>query len=125
MQSCSQPATSGDNSSQTEHTNEHTASNNSSEHHHGSHHHGTTENSATSQAKLTAPAKIKPNEPATLVIDIQDSEGKAVDDFEIFQEKIMHLIVVSDDLQFYDHILPEYKEKGSFEVEATFPQPGN
>ncbi|NES21665.1 MAG: hypothetical protein F6K41_22735 [Symploca sp. SIO3E6] len=129
VQSCSQPPTSGDTSAQTEHTkghgDEHTASDNSSEHHHGSHNHGTTENSVTTQATLMAPAEIKPNEPAALMIDIQDSEGKAVADFEIFQEKIMHLIVVSDDLQFYDHIHPDYKENGRFQVEATFPQPGN
>ncbi|NER23335.1 MAG: hypothetical protein F6J96_22060 [Symploca sp. SIO1C2] len=133
VQSCSQPPKSEETSAQTGHTNEHTkghgddhaASDNSSEHDHGSHNHGTTENSATTQAKLTAPAEIKPNEPAALVIDIQDLDGKVVDDFEIFQEKIMHLIVVSDDLQFYDHIHPEYQENGSFEVEATFPQPGN
>ncbi len=133
IQSCSQPVTSGDTSAQTEQTNEHTKghgndhadSGNSSEHHHDSHSHGTAENSATTQAKLTAPAEIKPNETAAFVIDIQDSEGEAIADFEIFQEKIMHLIVVSDDLHFYDHIHPEYKENGRFEVKATFPQPGN
>ena len=131
--SCSQPPTSEDTSAQTGHTNEHikghgddhAASDNSSEHDHGSHNHGTTKNSATTKATLTTPTEIKPNEPAALVIDIQDLDGKAVDDFEIFQEKIMHLIVVSDDLQFYDHIHPEYQENGSFEVEATFPQAGN
>ncbi|NER94702.1 MAG: hypothetical protein F6J86_12820 [Symploca sp. SIO1B1] len=133
VKSCSQPPKSEDTSAQTGHTNEHTkghsddhtASDNSSGHHHGNHNHGTAENSATTKATLTAPDEIKPNEPAALVIDIQDLDGKAVDNFEIFQEKIMHLIVVSDDLQFYDHIHPEYQENGSFEVEATFPQPGN
>jgi len=132
-QSCSEPVKSGDTSVQTEHTNGHTtvhgddhkASDNSTDYHQGSHNHGTTENSVTTQAKLTAPAEIKPNETAALVIDIQDSDGKAIANFEIFQEKIMHLIVVSDDLQFYDHIHPDYKENGRFEVEATFPQPGN
>lgn len=134
IQSCSQPVTSEDTSAQTEdtnehtkgHGNEHTASDNSSENHHGSHNHGgTTEKSTTTQAKLTDPAEIKPNETANLVINVQDSDGKAVADFEIFQEKIMHLIVVSDDLQFYDHIHPDYKEDGRFEVEAIFPKPGN
>ena len=36
----------------------------------------------------------------------------------------MHLIVVSDDLQFFSHLHPNYKENGCFEVEATFPASG-
>jgi hypothetical protein len=91
---------------------------------HGSHSHG-TETSETTRAKLTVPAKISPNQPVSLTIDIQDKAGKAVTKFETFQEKLMHLIVVSDDLQFFDHIHPDYKENGRFEVTTKFPKPGN
>lgn len=59
-----------------------------------------------------------------LAIEIQDADGKAIANFEMFQEKLMHLIVVSDDLQFFSHLHPEYKEKGRFEVETAFPKPG-
>ncbi len=90
---------------------------------HGSHSHG-IESSETIQAKLTIPSKIAPNQPVPLVIDIQDKNGKSVTKFETFQEKLMHLIVVSDDLQFFAHIHPEYKENGRFEVKAKFPRPG-
>jgi hypothetical protein len=74
--------------------------------------------------KLTAPQNLAPNQPINLVIDIQDSSGKPINKFEIFQEKIMHLIVVSDDLRFFDHIHPDYKENGRFEVTANFPESG-
>ncbi|MBS9394096.1 MAG: hypothetical protein HEQ29_13430 [Dolichospermum sp. LBC05a] len=79
----------------------------------------------TTKVKLTAPKSLSPNQPINLVIDIQDSTGKPVNKFDIFQEKIMHLIVVRDDLQFFAHIHPEYKENGRFEVTANFPESGN
>jgi hypothetical protein len=87
--------------------------------------HHTNNSQITTKVKLTAPQKLAPNQPINLVIDIQDSAGNPVNKFEIFQEKLMHLIVVSDDLRFFDHIHPEYKEKGRFEVNANFPESGN
>ncbi|MFN5241812.1 MAG: hypothetical protein ACK5CG_15035 [Aphanizomenon sp.] len=87
--------------------------------------HHTNNSQITTKVKLTAPQKLAPNQPINLVIDIQDSAGNPVNKFEIFQEKLMHLIVVSDDLRFFDHIHPEYKEKGRFEVTANFPESGN
>ncbi len=79
----------------------------------------------TTKVKLTAPKDLAPNQPINLVIDIQDATGKPVNKFDIFQEKIMHLIVVSDDLRSFDHIHPEYKENGRFEVTANFPESGS
>lgn len=37
----------------------------------------------------------------------------------------MHLIVVSDDLQVFQHLHPTYKGNGRFEVETTLPQSNN
>jgi len=84
------------------------------------------DNSKTAtQAKLTTSKNITPNQPVSLVIDIQDSSGKNINNFDTFQEKLMHLIVVRDDLQSFDHIHPIYKSNGRFEVNATFPSVGN
>lgn len=77
------------------------------------------------QAKLSVSNTITPNQPATLVIYVKDSNGKVVTEFDTFQEKLMHLIVVSDDLQVFNHLHPTYKQNGRFEVEVTFPQAGN
>jgi hypothetical protein len=79
----------------------------------------------STQAKLTTPAKIAPKTPVSLMIDVRDRQGKAIAQFDTFQEKLMHLIVVSDDLQFFDHIHPSYRQNGRFDVGASFPQPGS
>ncbi|NJM74286.1 MAG: hypothetical protein HC862_31870 [Scytonema sp. RU_4_4] len=80
---------------------------------------------ANATAKLSVKDPITPKTPATLVINVQDKDGKAIASFDTFQEQLMHLIVVSDDFQFFDHIHPTYKGNGRFEVKANFPQPGN
>ncbi|MEX0269898.1 hypothetical protein AB3R30_12195 [Leptolyngbyaceae cyanobacterium UHCC 1019] len=59
------------------------------------------------------------------MIDVQDSKGKAIAQFDTFQEKLMHLIVVSDDLQIFQHLHPTYKGNGRFEVTTTLTQAGN
>ncbi|MEG4507559.1 hypothetical protein QUA81_28455 [Microcoleus sp. F6_B4] len=85
----------------------------------------TATQTTTTQAKLTASRDIAPKKPVKLLIDVQGSAGKAITNFDTFQEKLMHLIVVSDDIQFFSHLHPTYKGNGSFEVEANFPQPGS
>lgn len=91
---------------------------------HGTPHHNHAGTPATTQAKLTVSEPIQPNKPVKLVIDIQDKSGKAVSKFDTFQEQLMHLIVVSEDLQFFNHIHPEYKQNGRFEVTTQFPKSG-
>lgn len=86
---------------------------------------GNEEASSLAQAKLISPKNITLNKPVSLAINLQDSTGKSITKFDTFQEKLMHLIVVSDDLQFFSHLHPNYKENGRFEVEATFPASGN
>jgi len=79
---------------------------------------------ATAQVRLDAPSKITPNNPVPLTIVIQTPDGKAIESFDTFQSELMHLIVVSDDLQFFHHLHPTYKQNGRFEVEVSFPQSG-
>lgn len=85
---------------------------------------GHSEQEVLTQAKLTAPNAIALNTPVPLAIDIQDATGKAITKFDTFQEKLMHLIVVSDDLQLFSHLHPEYQDNGRFEVKANFPKSG-
>jgi hypothetical protein len=83
-------------------------------------------NTATStQAKLTTTGVITPKTPTTLQIEVQDQDGNAITQFVQFQEQIMHLIAVSDDLRIFQHLHPVYKGNGRFEVETQFPQSGN
>ena len=87
--------------------------------------HSTETQAISAQAKLTASKDITPKTPVKLLIDVQDSAGKSITNFETFQEKLMHLIIVSDNLQFFSHIHPTYKGNGRFEVDANFPASGS
>lgn len=80
---------------------------------------------AVIQAKLTTSSIPTQNKSTLLAINVQDSEGKAITQFDTFQEKLMHLIVVSDDLQIFQHLHPNYKGNGRFEITTTLPQAGN
>ncbi len=75
-------------------------------------------------ASLRVPAALEVDQPASLAIHVQDAEGRPIEDFETFQENVMHLILVSDDLQHFRHLHPTYAGKGHFEIETHFPQGG-
>jgi len=88
-------------------------------------HSGHSESAPTTAfTKLTVPSQITPKTSVPLGIEVRDKDGKAIASFDKFQEKLMHLIVVSDDLQYFNHLHPIYKENGRFEVQANFPYPG-
>ena len=88
--------------------------------------HGDHSNSvATTKAELKVKSNIEPNELVNLDILIKDLEGNIVSNFDVFQEKLMHLIVVSDDLQFYNHIHPTYDNSGTFSIATQFPKSGS
>jgi hypothetical protein len=76
------------------------------------------------QAKLSVPDEIWKGKTFTINIHIQDDKGQKVSDFDVFQEKLMHLIVVSDDLRFFSHLHPGYKGNGHFQTKATLPSAG-
>ncbi|MFY0544129.1 hypothetical protein [Brevibacillus sp. H7] len=71
---------------------------------HGGHEPGTA---ADTQASLSY-------ENGQFSIAIRDASGKPVEDFQVNHEKLNHLIVVSEDLQEYYHLHPEYQGKGTF-----------
>lgn len=88
-------------------------------------HSGHGGSAVTTKASLVKFEKINLNQPTPLTIKVTNQQGTAIAQFDTFQEKLMHLIVVSDDLQIFNHIHPEYKGNGRFEVAATLPQSGN
>ncbi len=92
---------------------------------HGEHRDDHATTSTSTQAKLTTTGVIRPNTPTTLQIEVQGKDGNAIAQFDQFQEQIMHLIAVSDDLQVFQHLHPIYKGNGRFEVETQFPQAGS
>ncbi len=70
-------------------------------------------------------ASIEPNKEVMLSFTPKkkNAEGEQVA-LEIEHEKKIHLILVSDDLSWFDHIHPEYNADGSYTVPAKFPAPG-
>jgi major membrane immunogen (membrane-anchored lipoprotein) len=68
--------------------------------------------------------KPQPNQDTTITVNIQDKDGKPIDQFDVNHEKQMHIIVVSKDLSFFNHIHPENKGNGEFTVTTQFPAAG-
>ena len=50
--------------------------------------------------------------------------GKRVRDFQVVHEKLYHLFIVSQDLQFFVHDHPRKGSDGVFRYGAVFPKPG-
>jgi hypothetical protein len=51
-------------------------------------------------------------------------DGSPVEEFELTHEKLLHLIIVSKDLSYFNHVHPEYKGGGVFEAVNDFPAGG-
>ena len=70
-------------------------------------------------------SNIKPKRPTTLSYKIKNERGEVLKNYETAHEKIMHFIVVRNDLQYFQHLHPEYNQStGEFNVEVTFPIDG-
>lgn len=52
-------------------------------------------------------------------------DGKPIEQFDISHEEKLHLIIVSKDLSFFNHIHPAYKGNGVFEITTQFPAGGD
>jgi hypothetical protein len=92
-------------------------------------HMGNQEEKANKSAAYQATYSFPSGQPeagtaAQLGIVIQDASGTAVEQFEISHEKLLHLIAVNEDLSWFSHIHPEYKDDGQFTIETTFPAGG-
>ena len=74
----------------------------------------------------TSPSSSAANQEVTLSMTpkIKGKENNLVPLQEEHTKKI-HLIVVSDDLSYFDHIHPEYEADGSYKVKTKFPAGGN
>lgn len=52
------------------------------------------------------------------------NNGKPIEKFDINHEKLLHLIIISKDLSYFNHVHPEYKGNGVFEIRNDFPAGG-
>ena len=67
---------------------------------------------------------IAPGVATTLAFTIADPRGNPVRDLDVVHEKLLHLLVTSDDLAWFAHEHPERRPDGTFTLAMTFPAPG-
>jgi len=74
----------------------------------------------------TDPGELQANSPFTVTYTLQDGSGKPVEPGALLvtHEKLMHLIVVSKDLQHFAHIHPTYTGEGRYSVADRLPTSG-
>jgi hypothetical protein len=71
------------------------------------------------------PAAILPGQKVQLKFTIHDPKTQAVvRHFEIVHEKLFHMFIVSNDLQYFLHDHPVPQPDGTFLYDAVFPKPG-
>jgi hypothetical protein len=71
------------------------------------------------------PRAIKPNEKVQLKFSVHDPwKDRPVRNFQIVHERLFHMFVVSQDLQFFVHDHPTFEQDGDFIYDLAFPKPG-
>jgi rRNA maturation protein Nop10 len=73
----------------------------------------------------TNPATVNPNQEVTLMMTPKNKDNAAEQvALDVEHTKKIHLIVVNEDLSWFDHIHPEYNADGSYTVKEKFPTAG-
>lgn len=67
---------------------------------------------------------VKANEPVELEFVVKTGNGEIIKDFEAVHEKLIHLIIVSEDLKEFYHVHPELQPDGTFKTQFVFPNGG-
>ncbi|WP_042454803.1 hypothetical protein [Neobacillus dielmonensis] len=76
-------------------------------------------------AEWKVPEHVNPSEKIPLSILIKDNSNQPITSFETVHEKKMHLFIISNDLSYFSHIHPKYKENGQFDFTGEFPAGGD
>jgi Cu+-exporting ATPase len=80
----------------------------------------------------TDPASIKAGSPATIFFSVKDLDGKPLQELTITHDRLLHVIITSQDFSVFAHIHPEdlgpitpdMKKTARFPVRYTFPEAG-
>ena len=73
----------------------------------------------------TVPAIVRHNQKTSLFFTVRHPDSnEAVKRFEMVHEKRYHLFVVSQDMQFFEHIHPEQADEGTWSAQTTLPRAG-
>jgi len=73
----------------------------------------------------TEPAVVKPGQKFHMRFKIfHPGTGEQVKKFEVVHEKQYHLFVISQDMEYFQHIHPEEGPDGTWTIDVTLPKPG-
>lgn len=73
----------------------------------------------------TVPALVKAGEKVTLNFKIfHPGTGEPIKKFESVHEKFYHLFVISQDMEYFQHIHPQEREDGTWTIDVVLPKPG-
>jgi hypothetical protein len=73
----------------------------------------------------TEPAQVHEGEKITLYFRfVTPGTGEVVKKFEDVHTKLFHLFVISQDMEFFQHIHPVMADDGTWSIETTLPKPG-
>jgi heavy metal-binding protein len=74
--------------------------------------------------RLTPPV-VHVGQPLELAFTVKDpNTGRQVTDFQVIHEKLYHLFIVSQDLQYFVHVHPEKGADSIFRFGTSLPRPG-
>lgn len=73
---------------------------------------------------LVEPAAIRPGDEVSITLAILDPNGLPARKFNIVHEKLMHLFLVNEDLQYFAHVHPKPQPNGTFQLSIELPEPG-
>ncbi|RIX48762.1 hypothetical protein D3P08_24010 [Paenibacillus nanensis] len=62
---------------------------------------------------------------ALIRIAVENKDGEPIEAFDLNHEKLLHLMVISKDLSYFNHIHPEHVGGGVFEIRNVFPAGGD
>ena len=72
-----------------------------------------------------SPRPVKPGAKVQLTFAVRDPQnGKQVTHFQIVHEKLFHMFIVSQDLQYFLHDHPVLGDDGEFRFDESFPRSG-
>ena len=73
----------------------------------------------------TVPAAVKPGQKTTLYFTFRrPGTGEVVKKFEVVHERQFHLFVISQNMEYFEHIHPTEQPNGTWTIEVTLPKAG-
>ncbi len=74
---------------------------------------------------ISGTSNVQRAQPTMIKYRIVNDLGETIKDYDVVHEKIMHFIAVRKDLQYFQHLHPEFnKATGEFSANVTFPADG-